>query len=152
MEPSCLLKISEIDQILPLLLMSSVIITIGPSIGKQGSCFSRFRGDLLQERETGQKKKKKDKIRKSCWMRENSSQPEHLEYSWHSSWVYFCHPKRLHGALSEIRLLCCLTRKEEKEQGAKRKRRGCWPGSFSPTGCAFPRGWRIFISWGVMKL
>lgn len=35
-----------------------------------------------------------------------------------SSWVYFCLPERLLGALSDRQLLFCLTRKEKNEWGA----------------------------------
>lgn len=69
-----------------------------------------------------------------------------------SSQVYFCQPKRLPGALSDRRLLCCLTRKEKKELGAGRGGEGGWPASFPPAGCEFPRGRRLFRSRDVMKL
>lgn len=62
------------------------------------------------------------------------------------SWVYFCQPKRLPGALSKRWLLCCVTRKEKKKHGAGRRVGVAW--ELPPSRVCFPPGKRDFQKQG----
>ena len=138
----------------------SPVITTMPTDAHE-SCFSRCLRDSLQERETGNRgirglkvragNKKRTKTEQAArwWRQREQSVPS----TWNvagSSQVYFCQLKRLPGALCDTWLLCCLTRKEKREQGEGR-RVGLGPFPLSRV-CFPPQGWRIFRSRDVMKL